>query len=104
MVGWNGIVWISTGLRTRFLESVNQVDVDLRDEKEAVFLGRCRHHRFQVADSLRLGVRKRTKSAMADPPRSVFRPSVDVPVTYLGIAGRQVSLQRIDCGADFYHG
>ena len=66
MVGWSGIVWISTGLRTRFLESVNQVDVDLRDEKEAVFLGRCRHGRFQVAYSVRLGARKRTKSGVTD--------------------------------------
>ena len=48
------------------MESVNQVDVDLRDKKEAVFLGRCRHGRFQVAYSVRPGARKRTKSAMTD--------------------------------------
>jgi len=64
MAGWSGIVWISTSSRTRFLESVNQGDIDLRDEKEAVFLGRCRHGRFQVAYSVHPGARKRTKSAM----------------------------------------
>ena len=48
------------------MESVNQVDVDLRDEKEAVFLGRCRHGRFQVAYSVHPGARKRTKSGVTD--------------------------------------
>ena len=66
MAGWSGIVWIFTSLQTRFLESVNQVDVDLRDKKEAVFLGRCRHGRFQVAYSVHPGARKRTKSGVTD--------------------------------------
>ncbi len=108
MVGWSDIVWISTSSQTRFLESVNQGDIDLRGEKEAVFLGRCRHGRFQVAYSVRPGARKRTKSAMTDRvvcflrnqrlawhSRSRYHKSVDVPVTYLGIAGRQVSLPRM---------
>jgi len=106
MAGWNGIVWIFTSWRTRFLESVNQGAVDLRDEKEAVFLGRCRHGRFQVAYSVHPGARKRTKSGMrvvcfllsqrlAWHSRSQYHKSVDVPVTSLGIAGRQVSLPRM---------
>ncbi len=66
MAGWSDIVWISTSLRMRFLENVNQGAVDLRDEKEAVFLGRCRHGRFQVAYSVHPGARKRTKSGVTD--------------------------------------
>ncbi len=70
---------------------------------------------FQVAYSMHPGARKRTKSAMTDRmvdlrfllsqdqrqaflawhSRSRYHKSVDVPVTYLGIAGRQASLPRM---------